>query len=112
MFTEAIDEIEQRNFEEHKILMDSHKEMQKRRKSEYYEYKTEQQKNIIRNIEDRVKFSVSEIERKNNESILPAQRKTLQNLIDEKDSVLKEIDSFEITRKSPKLLSLSNIKLL
>lgn len=111
LFTESIDEIEQINFENQKILLDSHMQMQRSRKSEYYGYRIEQQKNIVTNTEYKILISTIEIERRNYESILPAQRKVLQNLIDEKNSILNEIDSFEIIRKSPKLLSLSCLKL-
>ena len=111
IFAEEIEKIEISRFEEQKMLMDSHKQMQIKRKTEYYTYRIELQKTIIKNLEWRIEFSMDEQERKNNESILPAQRKTLQNIESEMNTAIDVINSFEISRLSPSLLSLSSLKL-
>lgn len=111
VFTEKIDEIEKKNYNEQKMLLDSHKQMQVKRKSEYFTYRIELQKNIVKNHENRIIFTIDEQERKNSESILPAQRKTLQNLEADMIATIEEINAYEISSKSPSLLSLSYLNL-
>jgi len=109
IFAEEIEVIESQNIEEQKMRLETHKKMQSQRKSEYYENRINQQKNVIKNSENRITWAFDEKERKNIESILPAQRKVLLNLEEERDNVLREINAGEIIYKSPQLLSLNHI---
>ena len=50
-------------------------------------------------------------ERKNIERILPVQRKQIENLIDGKNDAIEQLNTGQITSKSPELLSLSIISI-
>ena len=91
------------------MRLETHKKMQIQRKTEFYDNRINRQKTIIENSENRLKYSFDEKERKNIESILPAQRKVLQNFEEEKDNALREINAGEILYKSPQLLSLNHV---
>ena len=109
IFAEEIEFMESKNLQEQKMRLETHKKMQIQRKSEFYDNKINRQKNIIENSEYRLKTTFNQKERKNIESILPAQRKILSNYEEEKDNVLRELNASEILSKSPQLLSLNHI---
>lgn len=109
IFAEEIEDIESENLKEQRMRLETHKIMQIQRKTEFFDNRINRQKNIIENSENKLKYNYDEKERKNIESILPAQRKVLLNLLDEKENSLQEIKAGEILYKSPKLLSLNHI---
>jgi SNF2 family DNA or RNA helicase len=109
IFAEEIEVIESQNLSEQKMRLDTHKKMQIQRKTEFFDNRINGQKNVIKNFETKLKYILDEKERKNIESILPAQRKNLLNLEEGKENALREINSAEIIYKSPQLLSLNHI---
>ncbi len=109
LFAEEIDKIVSENISEQQMRLDTHKKMQIQRKTEFYNNRLQAQENIIKNAENRLFNSLDEKESKNIENILPAQRKVLLNLIDEKENTLTQINKSEIKYKSPQLLSLNYI---
>lgn len=109
IFAEAIEIIESENLQEQRMRLETHKRMQIQRKTEFYDNRINRQKNIINNSENRLKYAFDEKERKNIESILPAQRKVLLNFEDEKENALREINAGEILYRSPQLLSLNHV---
>ncbi|WMI70082.1 DEAD/DEAH box helicase [Mangrovimonas sp. YM274] len=109
ILAEEIDLIDTAARDEQKMRMETHKIMQTQRKTEFYDNRINRQKNIIKNSENKLAFILDEQERKNIESILPAQRKNLQNLEVEKEQALEEINASELLYKTPKLLSLNHI---
>lgn len=109
IFAEEIEVFESENLKEQRMRLETHKKMQIQRKTEFYDNRINRQKTIIENSENRLRYSFDEKERKNIESILPAQRKVLQNFEEEKDNALREINAGEILYKSPQLLSLNHV---
>jgi len=109
LFAEEIERIESKNLSEQRMRLETHKKMQIQRKTEFYNNRIQRQENIVKNAENKLVHSYDEKERKNIENILPAQKKVLLNLLEEKDNSLREINSAEIKYKSPQLLSLNLI---
>lgn len=109
LFAEEIDFIEAKNINDEQMRLESHKKMQIQRKSEFFNNKIKTQEKIIKQLEERILYLYSEKERKNIESILPAQRKVLQNLIEEMENTINEINAGEIKPKSSQLVSLNYI---
>ena len=109
LFAEEIEIIESKNLSEQRMRLETHKKMQIQRKTEFYNNKIQTQENIVKNAENKLVYSYDQKERKNIENILPAQRKVLLNLLEEKENSLREINSGEIKYKSPQLLSLNLI---
>lgn len=109
IFAEAIETFEIEHLAEQRMRLETHKKMQLQRKTEFHDNKISLQKSIIESSENKLNFLFNEKDRKNIESILPAQRKVLENLMDEKENALREINAGEIEYKSPKLLSLNHI---
>ena len=110
-FALDLESIEQKNLEEQKMRIDSHKQMQIQRKKEYYNNRIKTQENIIKNSEEKLLNIPNDLEKKNVTNILPAQKKILMNLIEDRDRVLEELASTEVYLLSPKLLSLSQINI-
>jgi superfamily II DNA or RNA helicase len=109
IFAEELESIESQNLKEQRMRMETHKKMQIQRKAEFYDNRIQRQENVIRNSEEKLNYLSDEKERKNIESILPAQRKVLMNLREEKDNVIRKIKAGEIQYKSPRLISLSHV---
>lgn len=109
LFAEEIEIIESKNLSEQQMRLETHKKMQIQRKTEFYNNRIQRQENIIKNAKNKLAYSHDEKERKNIENILPAQRKVLLNLLEEKENSLREINSGKIKYKSPQLLSLNLI---
>jgi superfamily II DNA or RNA helicase len=109
IFAEEIESIESHNLKEQKMRLETHKKMQIQRKTEFYDNRIQRQENVIRNSEDKLKYLFDKKERRNIESILPAQRKILMNIREEKDNVIREINAGEIKYKSPRLISLNHV---
>ncbi|HCY41235.1 MAG TPA: hypothetical protein DHV48_07765 [Prolixibacteraceae bacterium] len=109
IFAEEIEDIESQNVAEQLMRLETHKKMQTQRKTEFYNNRIKTQENIIRSSESKLRFLTDEKERKNIESILPAQKKILSNLHEEMENSLREINAGEIIYKTPQLLSLSLI---
>ena len=109
IFAEAIETFETEHLAEQRMRLDTHKKMQLQRKTEFYDNRISLQKSIIESSESKLNYLFNEQERRNIESILPAQRKVLENLKEEKENALREINAGEIEYKSPQLLSLNHI---
>jgi hypothetical protein len=109
IFAEEIEVFESENLKEHRMRLETHKKMQIQRKTEFFDNRINRQKTIIENSENRLKYTYDEKERKNIDSILPAQRKVLLNFEEEKENALQEINAGEILYKSPQLLSLNHV---
>lgn len=109
LFAEEIEEIESKNLNEQRMRLETHKKMHIQRKMEFYDNRIRSQECIIENAEKKLTYTIDDKERKNIESILPAQRKVLLNLVEERENSLIEINSGEIKYISPQLLSLNLI---
>lgn len=109
LFAEEIDVIDSQNLSEQRMRLETHKKMQIQRKTEFYNNRIKTQENIVRNAEKKLMNFCDTKEKKNIESILPAQKKVLLNLHEEKEISFKEINSVGIKYKSPQLLSLNLI---
>lgn len=109
VFAEEIDNYDAQYLAEQKMRLETHRKMQIQRKTEFYDNRISRQEKIIRDSETKLQILTDEKERKNIESILPAQRKNLLNLIDEKETVIKGLEAAEIKYKTPRLLSLNYV---
>ncbi|AVR44784.1 hypothetical protein C7S20_05610 [Christiangramia fulva] len=107
-FALELEEVEHKNLEEQRMRIESHKKMQIQRKEEYYNNRIKTQENIVKSSENKLSV-LDEGEKKNITNILPAQKKILMNLLEDKERILDELASTEISLLSPKLLSLSQI---
>lgn len=112
ILAEEIEQFDSENIKELRMRMETHKKLQTQRKREYYENRIKQQEGIVQNSAYRIATAFDSQERKNIESILPAQKKVLSNLIEERDKVIHDINSSEILFNSPKLLSLNHISIV
>ncbi|NPD86918.1 DEAD/DEAH box helicase family protein [Lentimicrobium sp. L6] len=104
-----LDDIESAKLEDANMRLETHSKMQIQLKTEFYNNKIVMQKRVIKNSENIIQQAFYEKERKNAERILPAQRKVLENLLEEKENVLRDIDSAKIKYITPKLLSINHI---
>lgn len=112
ILAEEIENIEASMVKEERMRLESHKRLQYQRKSEYYENRIEQTERQVIRLEERALHSIDETERKNSERILPAQRKQLQNLLEERDKVLDEITASDLKFRTSELSSLSHISIV
>ena len=97
-------------YKDKKIRLDSHKKMQIQRNNEFYKTKINNQKSIVDRSEDKLIYLEGK-EKKNIERILPLQRKTLEKLYIDRDTMFKKIDAAEIRSEIPKLISLNLIRI-
>ena len=109
--TEKISFIESEILEDHKMRLETSKKMQIQRISEYYDNRIKNQELIVENSLQKIEYLDNGQERKNIERILPVQRKQLENLTEEKTEAIEQLESGQITSKSPYLLSLSLISI-
>lgn len=109
--TEEISITESQILEDHKMRLETSKMMQIQRVVEYYDNRIRNQELILESSLQKLNYLSEVQERRNIERILPAQRKQLENLIDEKFEAIKQLESGQITSKSPELISLSLISI-
>ena len=109
--TEKISYIESEILEDHKMRLETSRKMQIQRISEYFENRIKNQELILENSLQKLKFIDIVQERKNIERILPVQRKQIENLIEGKNDAIEQLNTGQITSKSPELLSLSIISI-
>ena len=76
-----------------------------------YDNRIKNQELIVENSLQKIEYLDNGQERKNIERILPVQRKQLENLTEEKIEAIEQLESGQITSKSPYLLSLSLISI-
>lgn len=111
-FADAISEIVNEVREDQKIRIESLKKLDIQRTEESYNAKIANKKDVISNIERKIKYCSDENTRKDNEKILPAQRAQLSQLEEEREHDINRIKSTGIKSIDYELLSLSQITII